>query len=89
MTAAATQHQSFGSTNRARGDRGSRPLEQGLSVAQTGRRRGFGSEEPLRRAFLRRLGASPQAYRERFAGWTRMCTMVRIDSSEIAQEFIC
>jgi transcriptional regulator GlxA family with amidase domain len=45
-----------------------RLLEQGLSVAQAGRRCGFGSEETLRRAFLRRLGASPQAYRERFAG---------------------
>jgi transcriptional regulator GlxA family with amidase domain len=45
-----------------------RLLEQGLSVAQTVRRCGFGSEETLRRAFLRRLGASPQAYRERFAG---------------------
>lgn len=45
-----------------------RLLEQGLSVAQVGRRCGFGSEETLRRAFLRRLGTSPQAYRERFAG---------------------
>lgn len=45
-----------------------RLLEQGLSIAQAGRRCGFGSEETLRRAFLRRLGASPQAYRERFAG---------------------
>lgn len=45
-----------------------RLLEQGLSVAQVGRRCGFGSQETLRRAFLRRLGASPQAYRERFAG---------------------
>lgn len=45
-----------------------RLLEQGLSVAQAGRRCGFGSEETLRRAFLRRLGTSPQAYRERFAG---------------------
>lgn len=45
-----------------------RLLEQGVSVAQAGRRCGFGSEETLRRAFLRRLGTSPQAYRERFAG---------------------
>ena len=45
-----------------------RLLEQGVSVAQAGRRCGFGTEETLRRAFLRRLGASPQAYRERFAG---------------------
>jgi methylphosphotriester-DNA--protein-cysteine methyltransferase len=28
---------------------------------------GFGSEETMRRSFLRHLGASPQAYRERFA----------------------
>ncbi|MGU7781576.1 GlxA family transcriptional regulator [Burkholderia sp. PU8-34] len=29
---------------------------------------GFGSEETLRRSFVRMLGVSPQAYRERFAG---------------------
>ncbi len=45
-----------------------RLLEQGLSVAKVGRRCGFGSQETLRRAFLRRVGASPQDYRERFAG---------------------
>lgn len=45
-----------------------RLLEQGLPVARVTQRCGFGSEETLRRAFLRRLGTSPQAYRERFAG---------------------
>ncbi|MFH5256273.1 helix-turn-helix domain-containing protein, partial [Burkholderia semiarida] len=29
---------------------------------------GFGSEETLRRGFVRVLGVTPQAYRERFAG---------------------
>lgn len=43
-------------------------LEQGVSVARASLRCGFGSEETMRRAFLRRLGASPQRYRERFAG---------------------
>jgi len=43
-------------------------LDQGHSVARVARRCGFGSEETLRRAFLRRLGTTPQAYRERFAG---------------------
>ncbi|TOZ44629.1 AraC family transcriptional regulator, partial [Burkholderia pseudomallei] len=28
---------------------------------------GFGSEETMRRSFLRMLGVAPQAYRERFA----------------------
>ncbi|MBJ3784192.1 GlxA family transcriptional regulator [Devosia sediminis] len=44
-----------------------RLLEQSLSVARVASRCGFGSEETLRRAFLRRVGVSPQAYRERFA----------------------
>ncbi|MGO4405260.1 GlxA family transcriptional regulator [Bosea sp. RAF48] len=43
-------------------------LDQGHSVARVAGRCGFGSEETLRRAFLRRLGTTPQAYRERFAG---------------------
>jgi transcriptional regulator GlxA family with amidase domain len=41
-------------------------LEKGMSVARASARCGFGSQETMRRAFLRRLGASPQAYRERF-----------------------
>jgi transcriptional regulator GlxA family with amidase domain len=28
---------------------------------------GFGSEETLRRSFLRAIGVTPQAYRERFS----------------------
>lgn len=42
-------------------------LDQGHPVARVAGRCGFGSEETLRRAFLRRLGTTPQAYRERFA----------------------
>jgi transcriptional regulator GlxA family with amidase domain len=42
-------------------------LEQGLPVKRVAARCGFGSEETMRRSFLRLLGATPQAYRERFA----------------------
>lgn len=45
-----------------------RLLEQGMAVARVASRCGFGSEETLRRAFQRRFAASPQSYRERFAG---------------------
>lgn len=45
-----------------------RYLEDGLSVARTVRRCGFGSPETMRRAFLRYLGIGPNAYRERFHG---------------------
>ena len=44
-----------------------RALEGGLPVKRTAQRCGFGSEETMRRSFLRHLGASPQAYRERFS----------------------
>lgn len=47
-----------------------RLLEEGSSVAQAARRCGFGSEETMRRAFLKSFGASPQAYRERFSKQT-------------------
>jgi transcriptional regulator GlxA family with amidase domain len=43
-----------------------RMLEQGVTVGQVSRRCGFGSEETMRRSFLRRLGATPSDYRERF-----------------------
>jgi transcriptional regulator GlxA family with amidase domain len=43
-------------------------LEQGQPVKRTAARCGFGSEETMRRSFLRLLGTTPQAYRERFAG---------------------
>jgi transcriptional regulator GlxA family with amidase domain len=42
-------------------------LELGLPVKRVAARCGFGSEETMRRSFLRLLGASPQAYRERFS----------------------
>jgi transcriptional regulator GlxA family with amidase domain len=45
-----------------------RLLEQGLSVGRVVTRCGFGTEETMRRAFVRRIGVSPQAYRDRFAG---------------------
>ncbi|HEV8389757.1 MAG TPA: GlxA family transcriptional regulator [Dongiaceae bacterium] len=44
-----------------------RTLELGLPVKRVAARCGFGSEETMRRSFLRLLGASPQAYRERFS----------------------
>ena len=44
-----------------------RALEGGQPVKRAAQRCGFGSEETMRRSFLRHLGASPQAYRERFA----------------------
>jgi transcriptional regulator GlxA family with amidase domain len=42
-------------------------LENGLAVKRAAARCGFGSEETMRRNFLRLLGATPQAYRERFS----------------------
>lgn len=43
-----------------------RMLERGQAVNQTARRCGFGSEETMRRSFLRMLGTNPRDYRERF-----------------------
>jgi transcriptional regulator GlxA family with amidase domain len=43
-----------------------RMLEERATVAQASRRCGFGSQETMRRSFLRLLNVSPQAYRERF-----------------------
>lgn len=43
-----------------------RMLERGQAVNQTARRCGFGSEETMRRGFLRALGTNPRDYRERF-----------------------
>lgn len=42
--------------------------DTGLPVKRVAARCGFGSEETMRRGFLRALGVSPQAYRERFTG---------------------
>ena len=42
-------------------------LEQGLPVKRAAARCGFGSEETMRRSFLRVVGATPQAYRDRFS----------------------
>jgi transcriptional regulator GlxA family with amidase domain len=44
-----------------------RQIEEGASLAQVCRRCGFGSDETMRRAFLRSLGISPRDYRDRFA----------------------
>ncbi|MFI6865340.1 GlxA family transcriptional regulator [Nocardia sp. NPDC050406] len=41
-------------------------LESGESVTQAAHRSGLGSEESLRRIFLRHLGVTPSAYRARF-----------------------
>jgi transcriptional regulator GlxA family with amidase domain len=43
-----------------------RMLEQGVAVGQAARRCGFGSEETMRRSFLRAVGTNPRDYRERF-----------------------
>ncbi|MGY2051094.1 GlxA family transcriptional regulator [Methylobacterium sp. JK268] len=48
-----------------------RLLEQGMPVARAARRCGFGSEETMRRSFLRVVGAAPRTYRERFAAEER------------------
>jgi transcriptional regulator GlxA family with amidase domain len=42
-------------------------LEQGLPVKRVAPRCGFGSEETMRRSFRRLIGATPQAYGERFS----------------------
>ncbi|MFT4184610.1 MAG: DJ-1/PfpI family protein [Rhizobium sp.] len=44
-----------------------RLLEQGLTVSQVRIRCGFGSEETLRRSFLKTFGTTPQAFRDHFA----------------------
>jgi transcriptional regulator GlxA family with amidase domain len=44
-----------------------RMLELDQPVKRVAARCGFGSEETMRRSFLRLLGATPQAYRERFS----------------------
>jgi transcriptional regulator GlxA family with amidase domain len=43
-----------------------RMLEERATVAQASRRCGFGSQETMRRSFLRVLKVNPQGYRERF-----------------------
>jgi transcriptional regulator GlxA family with amidase domain len=43
-----------------------RLLEANQPIKRVAARCGFGSEETLRRSFLRLVGATPQAYRERF-----------------------
>ena len=42
-------------------------LELRRPVKRVAARCGFGSEETMRRSFLRIVGVTPQAYRERFA----------------------
>ena len=44
-----------------------RLLEEGLSVTRASLRCGFGSEETMRRAFMRSVGTNPQSYRQRFS----------------------
>lgn len=47
-----------------------------LPVKDVARRCGFGSEETMRRSFLRLLGTGPQAYRQRFAVAPRPAAVV-------------
>jgi transcriptional regulator GlxA family with amidase domain len=42
-------------------------LERGRAVKRVAAHCGYGSEETMRRSFLRLVGATPQAYRERFS----------------------
>jgi transcriptional regulator GlxA family with amidase domain len=44
-----------------------RMLEQGLPIKRAVARCGFGSEETMRRSFLRLVGTTPKSYRDRFA----------------------
>lgn len=48
-----------------------RLLMSGLPVTTVARDSGFGSDETMRRAFGRRLGLTPTAYRDRFLGTAR------------------
>ncbi|MDA8445795.1 GlxA family transcriptional regulator [Paracidovorax valerianellae] len=58
----------FIETARLEGARRLLEEENGLPLKTVAARVGFRSDEPLRRLFLRRLGVTPQAYRERFGG---------------------
>lgn len=53
-----------------------RLLERGLQIARVATRCGFGTEETMRRAFIRRFGTSPQTYRQRFAEGGSSCETV-------------
>jgi transcriptional regulator GlxA family with amidase domain len=44
-----------------------RMLEQGMPIKRVAARCGFGSEETMRRSFLRLVGATPRSYRDRFS----------------------
>jgi transcriptional regulator GlxA family with amidase domain len=44
-----------------------RMLEEGRPIKRTSARCGFGSEETMRRSFLKLLGTTPRAYRARFS----------------------
>ena len=52
---------------RSRVEAAQRLLVIGVSVTVAAQRSGFGSDETLRRTFLRRLGITPAAYGARFA----------------------
>ncbi len=52
---------------RVRLDRAQRLLLDGHSVTSAARHSGLGSDETLRRVFVRHLGITPTAYRQRFA----------------------
>jgi transcriptional regulator GlxA family with amidase domain len=42
-------------------------LQSRLPIKRISQRCGFGSEETMRRSFLRLIGATPQDYRSRFS----------------------
>jgi len=52
---------------RVRVEAARRMLEEGRSVKRAAARSGFGSEETMRRSFLRLLGTTPKNYRDRFS----------------------
>ena len=56
-------------TTRPRESRPARALSGSqVSVKEIAAQYGFGDEERMRRAFLRKLGVAPSGYRERFGG---------------------
>lgn len=62
----ATGHSPARTVEMLRVEAARRLLEQGMAVKRVAARCGFGSEETLRRAFLRLVGVTPQDYGERW-----------------------
>ncbi|MCW2244637.1 transcriptional regulator GlxA family with amidase domain [Azospirillum fermentarium] len=64
---AATGHTPARAVETLRVEAARRLIEDGVPITRAWHRCGFGSEETMRRTFVRTLGVSPQAYRERFS----------------------